>query len=88
MRPRDGNLRNWFGVTTRFGVIGRVKRFTPIAGVAILATALRVLADPHATWRDYGGAPDSAQFSTLTQITRENVAKLQVACPASNVTCA
>jgi quinoprotein glucose dehydrogenase len=33
-------------------------------------------AQDHLTWRDYGGAPDSAQYSALKQINRENVAKL------------
>ena len=33
----------------------------------------------HLTWSDYGGAPDSAQYSALTQINRTNVTKLKVA---------
>src|SRR5947209_346247 len=33
----------------------------------------------HATWSDYGGAADSAQYSSLTQINRTNVGKLAVA---------
>jgi quinoprotein glucose dehydrogenase len=33
----------------------------------------------HRTWRDYGGAPDSAQYSALDQINRSNVNQLQVA---------
>ncbi|HXJ44882.1 MAG TPA: PQQ-binding-like beta-propeller repeat protein [Bryobacteraceae bacterium] len=35
--------------------------------------------DPHATWSDYGGAPDAAQYSSLKQIDRTNVTKLKVA---------
>jgi quinoprotein glucose dehydrogenase len=35
--------------------------------------------DAHKSWRDYGGAEDSAQYSALSQITRANVNKLQVA---------
>ena len=31
------------------------------------------------TWRDYGGTPDSAQYSGLKQINRTNVSKLEVA---------
>ena len=31
----------------------------------------------HATWSDYGGAPDGAQYSSLRQINRSNVTKLQ-----------
>jgi quinoprotein glucose dehydrogenase len=34
---------------------------------------------PYTTWSDYGGAPDSAQYSALRQIARENVSRLQVA---------
>ena len=32
---------------------------------------------PYSTWRDYGGSADSAQYSSLTQINRTNVHKLQ-----------
>ena len=35
--------------------------------------------DPHATWSDYGGAPDASQYSSLTQINKSNVTKLKVA---------
>ncbi|MCU1225141.1 MAG: glucose dehydrogenase [Edaphobacter sp.] len=31
----------------------------------------------HSTWREYGGAPDGAQYSSLHQIDRSNVGKLQ-----------
>ena len=34
---------------------------------------------PHTTWADYGGGPDSSQYSALTQINRSNVNTLQVA---------
>jgi quinoprotein glucose dehydrogenase len=43
------------------------------------ASVLCVLAQDHTAWRDYAGAADSAQYSALKQITRANVAKLQVA---------
>ncbi len=36
-------------------------------------------AQDHKTWRDYGGAADSAQYSVLAQINRSNVSKLEVA---------
>ena len=39
----------------------------------------RAFAQDHKTWRDYSGAPDSAQYSALTQINRETVARLRVA---------
>ena len=31
------------------------------------------------TWRDYGGSPDSSQYSALSQINRSNVSRLKVA---------
>ncbi|HEY3836079.1 MAG TPA: pyrroloquinoline quinone-dependent dehydrogenase [Bryobacteraceae bacterium] len=37
------------------------------------------LGQDHSAWRDYGGAPDSAQYSALKQINRSNVGKLRVA---------
>jgi len=33
----------------------------------------------HTQWSDYGGGPDSAQYTALTQINRSNVDQLQVA---------
>ncbi len=33
----------------------------------------------HTTWSDYGGAPDSSQYSALGQINRSNVSHLQIA---------
>ena len=36
-------------------------------------------AQDHAQWKDYGGAPDAAQYSTLQQINRLNVGKLKKA---------
>jgi quinoprotein glucose dehydrogenase len=36
-------------------------------------------AQNHATWSDYGGASDSAQYSALKQINRSNVNKLEAA---------
>jgi quinoprotein glucose dehydrogenase len=50
--------------------------------IALAATSLLAAQNhktPHATWRDYGGASDSAQYSELAQIDRSNVAKLEVA---------
>lgn len=35
--------------------------------------------DPHASWQAFGGANDSAQYSTLAQINRSNVKDLQIA---------
>ena len=32
---------------------------------------------PYATWKEYGGSPDDAQYSALKQINRSNVAELK-----------
>ncbi len=45
----------------------------------VLLAAPAVTAQNHRTWRDYGGAADSAQYSALAQITRSNVSQLEVA---------
>ena len=37
------------------------------------------LAQSHATWTDYGGANDAAQYSSLAQVNRSNVNKLEIA---------
>ena len=36
-------------------------------------------AESHSTWGDYAGAADASQYSSLVQINRSNVSKLQVA---------
>ncbi len=46
-------------------------------GLCLLIATSCAHAQNHLTWSDYGGAPDSAQYSGLTQINRENVAKLK-----------
>jgi hypothetical protein len=35
--------------------------------------------EAHLSWRNYGGAPDSSQYSSLDQINRTNVGRLQIA---------
>jgi quinoprotein glucose dehydrogenase len=37
------------------------------------------LSDQHKTWKDYGGGPDQSKYVDLYQITKENVADLEVA---------
>ncbi len=37
------------------------------------------LAQTHSTWSDYAGASDASQYSSLSQINRSNVGKLQIA---------
>src|SRR5687768_12668599 len=49
------------------------------AMVAAGAVTLTQAPSPRTTWRDYGGGPDSAKHSTLTQITRDNVSQLRPA---------
>jgi glucose dehydrogenase len=51
---------------------------TRIAALIPLFAAL-VFAQSHRGWSDYGGAADSAQYSSLKQIDRSNVAKLKIA---------
>jgi quinoprotein glucose dehydrogenase len=36
-------------------------------------------AQAYTTWREYGGSPDSMQYSSLTQINKSNVSQLQLA---------
>jgi quinoprotein glucose dehydrogenase len=49
-----------------------------LISLALLSLGLAA-AQPHITWRDYGGAADSAQYSALRQIDRSNVNRLEVA---------
>lgn len=54
----------------------------PIGGAVALLILLAggpVGAQNHKTWSDYGGAPDAAQYSALSQINRSNVSHLEVA---------
>jgi quinoprotein glucose dehydrogenase len=43
-------------------------------GLSLIASA-----QDRTTWREYGGASDSAQYSSLKQINRSNVARLEIA---------
>jgi quinoprotein glucose dehydrogenase len=47
----------------------------------LLTIGLSLIASAHdrTTWREYGGASDSAQYSSLKQINRSNVARLEIA---------
>src|SRR5258708_5766517 len=46
----------------------------------LVFTAVPVLCQTHhTTWSDYAGSADSAQYSTLDQVNRANVNKLEVA---------
>ena len=45
----------------------------------ICLLAIAAAAQDYSSWRDYGGASDSAQYSALKQVDRSNVARLEVA---------
>ena len=51
-------------------------RFAPLLTAALASVLCH--AQAYKSWADYGGSPDSAQYSALAQIDRGNVAKLQV----------
>ena len=50
-----------------------------LSALLVLAASPPAAAQDHKTWRDYGGASDSAQYSALAQINRANVSQLEVA---------
>jgi glucose dehydrogenase len=47
--------------------------------IALAATAMSASDQNPREWRDYGGGPDNSKFSTLKQINKSNVTKLDVA---------
>ncbi|MBY0504819.1 MAG: PQQ-binding-like beta-propeller repeat protein [Bryobacteraceae bacterium] len=47
--------------------------------IMFFLAAASLLAQDHAQWKDYGGAADAAQYSSLNQINRLNVAQLKPA---------
>lgn len=47
--------------------------------VILLTLSSIAAAQSYNTWRDYGGGPESSQYSSLSEIHRGNVTKLQVA---------
>ena len=56
-------------------IVGRVAPVVAIAGAVALSAADQNQRD----WRDYGGSPDNSHYTTLKQIDKSNVGKLQVA---------
>src|SRR5712691_2753599 len=50
-----------------------------LAGVVALRGQSTAQKQPYATWSDFGGALDSMQYSSLKQITKSNVSKLEQA---------
>jgi len=59
--------------------IALTPQFALPAAVLILAAILPVPAQNFGAWRDYGGTAASAQYSSLREVNRSNVAKLKVA---------
>jgi quinoprotein glucose dehydrogenase len=57
----------------------RFLTFAPLVLISSLLNAQGPSTDEHAEWRHYGGAADSAQYSSLRQVNRSNVTQLQVA---------
>ena len=49
------------------------------AACFLLGAVFAAAGQDRSTWRDYGGASDSAQYSSLKQINRSNVNQLEVA---------
>ncbi len=47
--------------------------------ILLLSILTHALGQDHRGWKDYGGGADAAQYSSLKQIDRSNVAKLEVA---------
>ena len=50
-----------------------------LAVFALMPGCMAVEADPFATWQTYGGDPGSTRYSSLEQITVDNVTQLEVA---------
>ena len=59
----------------RLAAIGRTAAVLALAGAA----AVTVAGQDRTQWTDYNGGPDNAKYSTLTQIDKTNVSRLQVA---------
>ncbi len=47
--------------------------------LALAGLQAQTVKPPYTTWSDYGGSPDSMQYSALTQITKANVSQLELA---------
>src|SRR5437762_7682039 len=65
------------------GRAGRQVTFVFLAAaLAAIGVGVRLAGQsppPRTAWSDYGGGPDSAKYTTLTQITPANVSQLQLA---------
>jgi quinoprotein glucose dehydrogenase len=62
---------------------GRATTYAAAGVCAVLLTLATVRGQqtrkPYSTWSDYGGSSDSMQYSSLTQIDKTNVARLELA---------
>ncbi len=63
--------------------LSATRQFRLFTTIGILTAAIAVITAagdqrPH-DWRDYGGGPDNSKFSTLKQINKSNVSRLEVA---------
>ena len=61
------------------GSPGRADFRLLLCACLFLGVHVRALGQSHTTWSDYGGGPDSAQYSSLHEINRTNVSRLQIA---------
>jgi quinoprotein glucose dehydrogenase len=61
------------------GLVARMNTTRHLAATVALCAIAHLEAQPRTTWSDYGGGPDAAQYSSLRQIDRSNVGKLEVA---------
>ena len=59
----------------RVMILGRLGAVIAVAGAVALSAADQNQRD----WRDYGGTPDNSHYTTLKQIDKSNVSKLDVA---------
>ena len=71
MAGRNKGSRRVLITGTAIGLAGLV--------AAVVVPAQQSVSERRAQWADYGGGPDSAKYSTLSQITRANVTQLKVA---------
>jgi quinoprotein glucose dehydrogenase len=54
-------------------------RIAALIVLAVLSCAACFAGQDHTAWSDYGGGPDSSQYSALREINRENVSRLAIA---------
>ena len=54
-----------------------MSRFVVMLALCAAVQAQQAERRPYTSWPDYGGSPDSMQYSALTQIDRTNVSRLE-----------